>query len=180
MRGRRSSLLDAQGVTLLELLVVAALVGILASIAIPNYLKHRQRTMHAQAKLALSSLYVLEKSFAIEYNSYTTRLNALGFSIEGATYFDVGFETDYSPPAPAPQGTPGCTQICEHKAFCGSQPSLICTPMAGWGLDGGNYSTASASAFVAEAHSHLKGTAGEPVTWLLNELRVFRYLDPGN
>ena len=59
------------GVTLLELMIVVAVVGILAAIAYPNYRQHAIRATRTEAKVALQqSAQALEKCFT-RYMTYT-------------------------------------------------------------------------------------------------------------
>ena len=58
--------LDAQpeaGFTLLELIVVVAIVGILSTVAVPAYSRFAARARQAEAKIALASIYTAEQSF---------------------------------------------------------------------------------------------------------------------
>lgn len=80
------------GFSLLELMIVVAVAAILVMIAMPNYQRMVERVKLNQGKMALASLHSAEKIFYAEYESYTTRLDAVGFLLEGKTYFEIGFD----------------------------------------------------------------------------------------
>nr|BFD62398.1 hypothetical protein BdHM001_10790 [Bdellovibrio sp. HM001] len=79
------------GFSLVELMVVVAIIGILASIAIPSINKYMAKARQSEAKTNLSSLYTAEKAFFTEYNTYDSRFAAVGFTPEGALRYNVGF-----------------------------------------------------------------------------------------
>jgi type IV pilus assembly protein PilA len=81
-----------QGFTLIELMVVVAIIGILVAIAIPQYAKYQARSRQTEAKIALGSIYVAEQSYAIESGSFSTCVNDIGATQTGANfYYAVGF-----------------------------------------------------------------------------------------
>jgi len=60
----------AEGFTLIELMIVVAIIGILASIAIPNFVRFQLRAKAGEAKLALVTIYKAENSYFSEFGSY--------------------------------------------------------------------------------------------------------------
>ena len=60
------------GFTLIELLIVIVIIGILAAIAIPVYLRSRESGYDATAKLNLRSLATEEESYVISTRQYGT------------------------------------------------------------------------------------------------------------
>lgn len=85
-------LLKKKGFTLIELMIVVAIIGILAAIAIPNFIKFQARSKTGEAKANLKSLYTSQKSYYSEHDSYNTTLDGVGFAPErGNRYaYDMG------------------------------------------------------------------------------------------
>lgn len=79
------------GFSLVELMVVVAIIGVLASIAVPAVNKYIAKARQSEAKTNLSSLYTSEKAFYAEYTTYDSRFEAIGYSPEGQLRYNVGF-----------------------------------------------------------------------------------------
>lgn len=79
------------GFSLIELMIVVAIIGILASIAVPNFKKFQVKARQSEAKAQLTSLYTAEKAFYGEWNSYFGDFRDVGYSPEGKMRYQVGF-----------------------------------------------------------------------------------------
>jgi type IV pilus assembly protein PilE len=64
-----------RGVTLMELMVVIAIVGILAAVAVPTYRNYLIRTNRAEAKIALLQLQTAQEKFYMQNNTFTDNLS---------------------------------------------------------------------------------------------------------
>ena len=67
-----------QGFTLIELMIVVAVVGILASIALPSYRDYVIRGNRTEAKAALQSLALAQERFFAVNNRYSATVASLG------------------------------------------------------------------------------------------------------
>jgi type IV pilus assembly protein PilA len=82
-----------KGFTLIELMIVVAIIGILAAIAIPNFLRFQAKSRQAEAKTNLGGLFTSEESYRAEFNSYTTDLISVGWAPSGSPRYLYGFLT---------------------------------------------------------------------------------------
>ena len=58
------------GFTLIELMIVVAIIGILAAIAIPNFLRFQLRSRVGEGKTNIAAIRTAEESYNAEYGVY--------------------------------------------------------------------------------------------------------------
>ncbi len=59
-----------KGFTLIELMIVVAIIGILAAIAIPNFLRFQLRARSSEGKTNIAALRTAQESFSAEFGTY--------------------------------------------------------------------------------------------------------------
>lgn len=86
-----------QGFTLIELMITVAILGIIASIALPSYFEHVKRTARAEAITALLDAANKQEQFFVDNREYTSTLNDLGVvSTTENGFYTLAVEVDNS------------------------------------------------------------------------------------
>lgn len=73
------------------LCLIVPITGILAAIAIPNFIRYQCKSKQSEAKSTLKSLYYAEQSFYAEHNFYSSDLKSINFQTNGTTHYLYGF-----------------------------------------------------------------------------------------
>jgi type IV pilus assembly protein PilA len=107
---------ERKGFTLVELMIVVAIIGILAVIAIPTFLEFRLKAKTAEAKSNLGAIRTAELSYFSEWDcfvanqtqtpvngragnnrkipwDYSTRFSIIGFAAEHAVYYSYTLDS---------------------------------------------------------------------------------------
>jgi type II secretion system protein G len=71
---------NQKGFTLIELMIVVAIIGILAAIAIPQFASYRQRAQDSAAKSALKNLATAQEDYYQQNDAYANSAASLAAS----------------------------------------------------------------------------------------------------
>ncbi len=86
---------NEEGFTLVELMVVVAIIGILSAVAIPNFKRYQAKTKTSEAKLQLSAIYSALTSLQSDYDAFASCLVDAGYSPPtSGSYYAYGFGAD--------------------------------------------------------------------------------------
>ncbi len=84
-----------KGFTLIELMIVVAIIAVLAAIAIPNFMSFVAKTKRSEAKFNLEAIHKAQISWFSENDFFSNSFNQIRWRPEGAIYyytFSVGTE----------------------------------------------------------------------------------------
>ena len=88
----KARIMSQRGFSLIELMIVVAIIGILATIALPNFQRFQAKAKQTEAKTSLNGIYTAEKAYRAEWDTYYSCMNAIGFAYDGSNYrYDAGF-----------------------------------------------------------------------------------------
>ena len=95
---------DVWGYTLIELMIVIAIVAFLSMVAVPTFMTFLAKAKRVEAYMNLGSIYVAQKAYWAEHGKYTSALSGsggVGWQPEGYSgggpqeriYYTYGFNT---------------------------------------------------------------------------------------
>jgi len=101
------------GFTLIELMIVVAIIGILAAIAIPNFLKFQAKAKQSESKTNLAAVHTAEVAYFGEFNEWGSAFGLINWEPEGQNRYAyvVGDSGDLINSGPNLNHIPGATTV---------------------------------------------------------------------
>jgi type IV pilus assembly protein PilA len=85
----KKMLKNKKGFTLIELMIVVAIIGILAAIAIPNFMTYQCKAKQSEAKTLLGAIRTSQEVYYAENSTYATSSDSLDFGMKGDRIYSV-------------------------------------------------------------------------------------------
>ncbi|MCX6119248.1 MAG: type II secretion system protein [Proteobacteria bacterium] len=77
---------NQNGFSLIELMVVVGIMGVMATLAMPKLNTFMAKSKQAEAKSGLSSIYQLQMTYFNAFDTYSTDVGTLGFTMPDNRY----------------------------------------------------------------------------------------------
>lgn len=132
-----------QGFTLIEVMIVVAIIGILAAIAYPSYVQWVQKSRRNECEGSMLNLAAAAERF-FSTNGTFVGLNAAGFTCpsEGGP---TSYALNYAPVAAVPPGTPPSFTITAVPAAIQAGDGCGTLTLTDTGLKGANGQTSASN-----------------------------------
>ena len=142
-----------QGFTLIELMIVVAIIGILAAIAIPNFMTYQAKARQSEAKIGLGGIFTSATAYFAENSTFTvTNVSQLGYLPSGTSRYSFWY---------------GGSSATANRINTGSTNSATC--------HGANVPTAvgaTANDFTAGAIGNVDGESTTCDMWTVDDARI--------
>jgi len=80
------------GFTLIELIIVIAIIGILSAIIVPNFILYQAKARQVEAKVDLGGIFVAANTYYASHASYVVALSSdLGFTAAGSPVYSFNY-----------------------------------------------------------------------------------------
>lgn len=181
--GIKNSTSNQAGFSLVELMVVVAIIGILAAMSVGGVSKQIAKARQSEAKTNLAALYTSEAVFKAEYNIYTTDFAVMGLKYEGNIRYATGFNANTVPIATAAlNGYTGAPLAAvglgtfHTLGYCTAVGVANCTSILTNGVAGPAPTAAAVvnnatTSFLAEASANIY-TAAQVDTWTISNAKI--------
>lgn len=165
-----------EGFTLVELMVVVAIIGILSAVAIPNFKRYQAKSKVSEAKLSLAGIFTGQTTLQSDYDSFAPCMDFSGFSDPANAYYSVGWTADNGGLRGAVNarlaGTP-CGATFEYQADRGTGGAAHGAIVAAVGT------AITSNTFTAGAEGNISADSPATDQWTINEDKTLTNLQVG-
>lgn len=161
--------INAAGFSLVELMVVVAIIGILASVAIPNFQRFQRKARQGEAKTLLSGIVTAEEALRAEWESYASDLSAAGFGPTGQLRYHAGIGAGLLLTLAA-NGYTGTPMVAGNNDTTSAQVCVAANCMATANACAPAGTAITATTFVAAACGMIGGMVSDQ--WTLNQAKL--------
>lgn len=163
--------LKDDGFTLIELMVVVAIIGVLSAIAVPNFKKYQAKAKQSEAKIQLASVYSTEIAAQADYDAFGTCLADLGYDINPRGYYTVGFAAAVVAGVTARGGTCASSHTISPTTTLKAAAASAPTTLTGFTV-AADYAT-----FTAGATGNISAALTD--TWSITQAKALTNSTPG-
>lgn len=81
---------NSSGFTLVELMIVVVIIGILAALAIPRFMRATTKAKQSEAKGILKQIYTMQVGYRVDHDAYFSTAIAANADVNPTAFADLG------------------------------------------------------------------------------------------